>query len=128
MNKYEIRNKISALERALSECSTLWPNDDATAQELEMVANVVELATSTRGRLYNALKDKPKKKKLVQPVCQSPWGTYGEWDYPNKDWPRKPTIDDIADICNQKAQRDPNGNLWKSEQAVVKWLEGKNIL
>lgn len=53
------------------------------------------------------------------------FGTFGEWDYPNADWERKPTVENIPEIMRQKQLRDPKSELWKSQEKMEAWFRTK---
>lgn len=54
-----------------------------------------------------------------------PYGTYGCWDYPNKDWTKIPTENDAKEVCRQKRQRDTKSDLWKDVTATKDWFKKK---
>ena len=56
------------------------------------------------------------------PQDDSPMGTYGCWDYANKEWEVLPTLEDIPEIMRQKQQRYPGVELWASHEKMVAWF------
>jgi hypothetical protein len=67
----------------------------------------------------------PKQPKPVTEFTGLAFGTFGEWDYPNKLWKLSPTKADVPEIQRQKQQRYPESELWKDYDALVEWLKGK---
>lgn len=70
-------------------------------------------------------KEKPPKVPKPPKVVTPEYGTYGIWDYPNTQWERIPTEDDIPEIMNQKILRYPGNELWMSEQRMRQWFIDK---
>jgi hypothetical protein len=64
------------------------------------------------------------KSKRVKPE-QVPFGEYGRWDYPNKDWDSVPTSADIPEVMRQKLMRYPGNELFSSELRTVEWFQSK---
>lgn len=54
-----------------------------------------------------------------------PYGEYGCWDFPNAQWERTPTAEDIPEIQRQKLQRDPMSTLWRSQEKMTEWFRAK---
>jgi hypothetical protein len=54
-----------------------------------------------------------------------PYGTYGQWDFPNTAWEVIPVIDDIPAIMATKRIRNPGNTLWEDESKVLNWFKAK---
>jgi hypothetical protein len=65
---------------------------------------------------------------LAKAKSEKVLGTFGCWDYPNGDWERKPTAEDIPEIMRQKHLRDPKSQLWTSQEKMVEWFRTKGWL
>lgn len=59
-------------------------------------------------------------------VPEIPYGTYGIWDYPCKQWQTIPTLEDIPEIVRQKRLRAPaEEHVYWSEKNMPIWFKAK---
>lgn len=120
-----IRNCKHAITN-ISQQSTVTDADVAAAEAFQAAIDMAERRLLRLTMIEpRALKAAVKFGRRLERLPKEPWGTYGEWDYPNKQWQREPTAADIPEIARQKRLRDPNSTLWQSEDKIAEWLKNR---
>lgn len=169
MKLSQIKANVQALEAAVKFCTKLYPDEDAAAEELVMVASIIEMCEEMDARLQQILTNEKKSKaaevlehlqrsseKILLPELMQfqrakmslddvkkkpklttekkdrkepevPYGTYGEWDFPNGDWARRPRQDEVEAVRLQKLERYPDNALWQTHESCLAWMSVKGF-